>query len=154
MNTKLSQIEKSLKLKYRLENVGDHTAGNGGGGAPTRAPAAGGSGAAGVGVSGGDGGGGFGHPRNRENEELAQELHRYNGVLLRENSDLKTKIKVRCYVLLLHQYYFFCSSAVDHPMYLADWMRPPTPELEGLVREVFLRAEHSARQQPMEFGVR
>lgn len=93
MNTKLSQIEKSLKLKYRLENVGDHNAGNGGGGAPTRAPAAGGSGAAGVGV--GDGGGGFGHPRNRENEELVQELHRYNGVLLRENGDLKTKIKVR-----------------------------------------------------------
>lgn len=94
MNTKLSQIEKSLKLKYRLENVGDPTAGNGGGGALTRAPAAGGSGAAGVGV-GGDGGVGFGHPRNRENEELVQELHRYNGVLLRENGDLKTKIKVR-----------------------------------------------------------
>lgn len=90
MNTKLSQIEKSLKLKYRLESAGDH-AGNGGGShPPTRAPAAGGSGAAGV---GGDGVG-FGHPRNRENEELVLELHRYNGVLLRENGDLKTKIKV------------------------------------------------------------
>lgn len=93
MNTKLSQIEKSLKLKYRLDTVGDHT-GNGGGGAPTRAPAAGGSGAA-SGCGGGDGGVGFGHPRNRENEELVQELHRYNGVLLRENGDLKTRIKVR-----------------------------------------------------------
>lgn len=91
MNTKLSQIEKSLKLKYRLEkNVGPDP--HGGGGPPTRAPSAGGSGPAGVG--GGDGAG-FGHPRNRENEQLVEELHRYNSVLLRENSDLKTKIKVK-----------------------------------------------------------
>lgn len=80
MNTKLSQIEKSLKLKYRLDNEGEH--GGHGRGGPARAQAAGGD------------GGGFGHPRNREYEQLTEELHRYNGVLLRENSDLKTKIKV------------------------------------------------------------
>lgn len=91
MNTKLSQIEKSLKLKYRLEKDGNH-GGTGGGG-----PSTGGVGSAGV---GGDGGG-FGHPRNRENEQLVEELHRYNGLLLRENSDLKTKIKVTpdCFIL-------------------------------------------------------
>lgn len=93
MNTKLSQIEKSLKLKYRLENsAGQDPHAGGVGDPPTRAPSAGGGGPAGIG--GGDGGG-FGHPRNRENEQLVEELHRYNGVLLRENSDLKTKIKVQ-----------------------------------------------------------
>ena len=95
MNTKLSQIEKSLKLKYRLENnTGSDPHGGTGGlsGQPMRAPSAGGGGPTGIG--GGDGGG-FGHPRNRENEQLVEELHRYNSVLLRENSDLKTKIKVK-----------------------------------------------------------
>lgn len=94
MNTKLSQIEKSLKLKYRLENNpgSDPHGGTGGvGGQAMRAPSAGGGVPAGMG--GGDGSG-FGHPRNRENEQLVEELHRYNSVLLRENSDLKTKIKV------------------------------------------------------------
>eukprot|EP00752_Nemacystus_decipiens_P007715 g6898.t1 len=93
MNTKLSQIEKSLKLKYRLENNpgSDPPGGTGGvGGQPMRAPSAGGGGPAGIGC--GDGGG-FGQPRNRENEQLVEELHRYNGALLRENSDLKAKIK-------------------------------------------------------------
>lgn len=80
MNTKLSQIEKSIKLKYRLDKDGDH--GGHGRGGSTRAQTA------------GVDGGGLGHPRNRENEQLVAELHRYNGVLLRENSDLKTKIKV------------------------------------------------------------
>lgn len=80
MNTKLSQIEKSIKLKYRLDKDGDH--GGHGRGGPTRVQAA------------GIEGNGLGHPRNRENEQLVEELHRYNGVLLRENSDLKTKIKV------------------------------------------------------------
>lgn len=80
MNTKLSQIEKSIKLKYRLDKDGDH--GGHGRGGPTRVQAA------------GVDGGGLGQPRNRENEQLVEELHRYNGVLLRENSDLKTKIKV------------------------------------------------------------
>lgn len=95
MNTKLSQIEKSLKLKYRLEqNVGSEPHGGTGGvgGHLLRAPSAGGAGPSGMG--GGDVGG-FGHPRNRENEQLVEELHRYNSVLLRENSDLKTKVKVK-----------------------------------------------------------
>lgn len=86
MNTKLSQIEKSLKLKYRLENNGGNDQRSAGGGPQTRAPSAGGGGGADV--------GGLGHPRNRENEQLVEELHRYNSVLLRENGDLKTKIKV------------------------------------------------------------
>ncbi len=92
MNTKLSQIEKSLKLKYRLENNNGFERGGAGGagGPPTRAPSAGGPA-----VMGSGDGAGFGHPRNRENEQLVEELHRYNSVLLRENSDLKTKIKVR-----------------------------------------------------------
>lgn len=92
MNTKLSQIEKSLKLKYRLENNNgsEFGAAGGTGGPPTRAPSAGGPS-----VMGGGDGAGYGHPRNRENEQLVEELHRYNGVLLRENSELKTKIKVR-----------------------------------------------------------
>lgn len=89
MNTKLSQIEKSIKLKYRLDNVGEY-AGAGGGGAQTRAPAAGSGGPVGIGSNGG----GFGHPRNRENEHLVEELQRYNSVILRENGDLKAKIKV------------------------------------------------------------
>lgn len=96
MNTKLSQIEKSLKLKYRLDNDGDRGT-TGEGGLPTRAPAAGGGVPA---VIGGDGSG-FGHPRNREHEQLVEELHRYNGVLLRENSDLKKKNKVKCWRLAL-----------------------------------------------------
>ncbi|CAM9771908.1 unnamed protein product, partial [Ectocarpus sp. 6 AP-2014] len=77
MNTKLSQIEKSLKLKYRMENNGGND--------QRGALSAGGGGGADV--------GGLGHPRNRENEQLVEELHRYNSVLLRENGDLKTKIK-------------------------------------------------------------
>lgn len=106
MNTKLSQIEKSLKLKYRLENgVGpDHHGGSGrtsgtdgAGGPPTRAPSAGGGLPAGIGA--GDGGS-FGHPRNRENERLVEELHRYNSVLLRENGELRTKIKVKASLLV------------------------------------------------------
>lgn len=86
MNTKLSQIENSLKLKYRLDNNGGHEHDGGGG-------------AASGGGSGGTKGGGLGHPRNRENEQLVEELHRYNRTLLRENGDLKTKIKVKqdCY---------------------------------------------------------
>lgn len=78
MNTKLSQIEKSLKLKYRLENDGGHGRGGGGGG-----------------LAGGIGDGSLiGQPRNRENEQLMDELHRYNAALLRENGELKVKIKV------------------------------------------------------------
>lgn len=78
MNTKLSQIEKSLKLKHRLENDG------------------GGHGQGGGGLAGGTGGGlHLRHARNRENEQLVAELHRYNAVLVRENGELKGKIKVR-----------------------------------------------------------
>lgn len=78
MNTKLSQIEKNLKLKYRFDNDGSARA------------------SAGASMAGGGGDGSqFGQPRNRENERLVDELHRYNSVLLRENGNLKTKIKVR-----------------------------------------------------------
>ncbi|CAM9773902.1 unnamed protein product [Scytosiphon promiscuus] len=80
MNTKLSQIENSLKLKFRLENYAGHEHDGGGGTANGGTPA-------------GSKGGGIGHPRNRENEQLVEELHRYNRTLLRENGDLKTKIK-------------------------------------------------------------
>lgn len=82
MNTKLSQIENSLKLKYRLEHNGGHEHDGGGG-------------TSGVTGAAGPKGGGLGQPRNRENEQLVEELHRYNRVLLRENGDLKTKIKVK-----------------------------------------------------------
>lgn len=82
MNTKLSQIEKSLKLKYRLENEGDQVRGDHGQAHTSHVTA---------GLAMGDI---FGHPRNRENEELLSELQRYNAVLLRENSELKAKIKV------------------------------------------------------------
>lgn len=80
MNTKLSQIEKSLKVNYRLENNDNHC---GVGNCTPHAPAA-----CGVGDVGG-----FGRPRNRENERLVEELQRYNGVLQRENIELKTKVK-------------------------------------------------------------
>lgn len=83
MNTKLSQIEKSLKMKYRLEHNGIHDNHSGVGNCTPRAPAA-------CGVSDG---GGFGRPRNRENERLVEELQRYNSVLQRENAELKTKVK-------------------------------------------------------------
>lgn len=103
MNTKLSQIEKSLKLKYRLENGvvpdyhGGRTGGAGGASGPqTLAPSTGGGLPAGIGAGGG---GTFGHPRNRDNEKLVEELHRYNSVLLRENGELKTKIKVKASLL-------------------------------------------------------
>lgn len=82
MNTKLSQIEKSLKLKYRLESDGEQ--GRSDNGARRKTNMAGSL--------------SFfentGQPRNRENEELINELQRYNGVLLRENSDLKARVKV------------------------------------------------------------
>lgn len=80
MNTKLFQIEKSLKMSYRLgNNDNDSGVGN----CTPRAPAA-----CGIGDVGG-----FGRPRNRENERLVEELQRYNGVLQRENTELKTKVK-------------------------------------------------------------
>lgn len=120
MNTKLSQIEKSLKLKYRLENNGPNHHGGGGGGTggpPTRAPSAGGGGPTGIG--GGDGGT-FGHPRNRENEKLVEELHRYNSVLLRENGELKMKIKVKASVLTI-----LCKTAQHPPHTLRTVGIPP-----------------------------
>lgn len=101
MNTKLSQIERSLKLKYRLDNMGNQS-GTGAGG--FRVPAAGSNITPGT-VHGDGGGRGveFGHPRNKENEQLVAELQRYNGVLVRENGDLKTKVKVPRRVLQLHR---------------------------------------------------
>lgn len=82
MNTKLSQIEKSLKLKYRLENGGDQ--GRNSNGLLRASTIAGGS------ITGES----YGQPRNRENEELIMELQRYNGVLLRDNGELKARVKV------------------------------------------------------------
>ncbi|KAG5181255.1 hypothetical protein JKP88DRAFT_241524 [Tribonema minus] len=70
MNTKLAQIEKNLKLKQQLDGLGVDA------------------------VQGRSG------PRNREQEQLIEELYRRNGDLTKENTDLKLRNKALADALL------------------------------------------------------